>query len=217
MDISLTEITAKQMASRLREAIGRESLTHSKSLEVLARTLGHPNWDTLAGLIKRDATTEAQAPYFKLVSPVTLYIGAFAVSEWGDSPDWARVDIDQEFIDVLLEMQALCKDGKLNEAARYWNIDWDQSVVSRMDACQLLVGTRSWWFQAYPKYADYACETRMIELEQLFAVLGDATRPSDGCLAWSKDVLLYDSSGDTSGLLDMLVEAGELDESYLPE
>ena len=44
---------------------------------------------------------------------------------------------------------------------------------------------------------------------------GPGTNSVDGSLTWKKDILLYDSSYSTHGLLDELVDAEELGEGYL--
>ena len=59
MDIKLTESNARQMAQRLREEIGRDLVKSSKAFEALSKMLGQPNWDTLSGILKREAADSA--------------------------------------------------------------------------------------------------------------------------------------------------------------
>jgi catechol 2,3-dioxygenase-like lactoylglutathione lyase family enzyme len=54
---------AKAMATRLREAMssGELAITHSQALELVARQLGHRDWNTCHAALK-DSSDDAQAP-----------------------------------------------------------------------------------------------------------------------------------------------------------
>ena len=208
MDITLNEKSVRQMAARIRKALGgNEALSHSKALETVAQSFGYPNWDTLSGMLKKEARTQ-----FKLDKPVKLFIDAFVCDEWGSGPSWACVEVDQKFIDMLLDMQHVCKTKNMEDVSRDASPMWEGEDEHRMENDQLIVGHHRWWLRANSRHCDYAVETRSIDVEWLLDAL--STGASNDFLHWRKDVLLYDPSGNSSGFVDMLIEAGELDESY---
>lgn len=211
MEFHLNEKKVREMAGRMRKVFGNDTLGHSKALEAVAQTLGYPNWDTLSGLLKRE-----DKPRFTLDKPVTLYINAYACDEWADGPSWAKVRIDQAFIDAVLELQALCEDKGLDHVSKDWCPEaWDDDDNLRLQGDELVVCRHSWWFTARPKHADYSCETRMLDIGWMLDAL--SKHASTDYLVWRKDILLYDSAGNVSGMLEELVDAGQLDESYLDD
>lgn len=216
MQFELTPSTVRAMADRLQKST--PALKRSQAYEAVAQMLGHPNWDTLSGLLKREERDAAGTQQLhRLVTPVTLYVGAFSTSEFGDGADWAKVTVDQEFLDTVLRLQQTCKDSGLDHTAIGFTPDYwqeDDTDPLRIQDEDLYVGKRSWWFRGVPKHCSYAVETRAVDIEDLLQAL--FARKETSYLAWRKDVLVYDSAGDINGLLAALVDAGELHEDYLP-
>ena len=213
MDIQLNDKTVRAMAERLRSAIGGEQLPQGKALEALSLVFGYKNWDTLSGMLKREAQ-----PKFRLAVPVELYVGAFSTDEFGSAPRWAQVTLDQAFIDKVLAMQALCVGQDLTETPasvepERWQGD-DSEDPWNIQGAALCVGPASWWFSGFPKHCSYTVETRMIDINSMLTVL--AKKTSTEHLAWFKDLLVYDSSGEPTQMLEALVDEDELLESYLP-
>ena len=106
------------------------------------------------------------------------------------------------------------------EGLRFIAIDsgpdaWEDDDNYRMQADALHVHSTFWYFRAQPKHCDYSCETQLIDFEHLFNALRD--HKDTGFLAWQKDVLLADGDGRPARFLEELVEAGELDDSYLDQ
>jgi hypothetical protein len=207
MKIEVNEKTFRGMASRLREE-SNEELKNCESFEKLSRILGFKNWDTLSGLLKR-----GQQVALTLERPLTLYVEAFACDEYGESPTWAKLTINQEFVDALLRLQGVCKSNNLHMVSEYWPVDaWQDDDNYRMRGETLEVTDGNWWIKAYPKHVDYNCETRMIGVKELVEIL-DGSAPLNGRYWVRKgDVLVYDSSGEASRMLDSLIEEGELQE-----
>jgi len=188
MDISLNEDRVKSMAARLRLASGPRTLSASKSLEVLASVLGYPNWDTLSGLLKRQ-----RQPGVRLPESVELYLPAFALYEYGESPSFARVKVTQKWIEELLELQATCVSKQLSHIAIDGGPDeWQDDEHYRMRSELLVVDSSSFWFQAHPKHANYLVETREVGVEQLLTALN--LRKETGELLWHEKCLVNDST-----------------------
>ncbi len=212
MEFCVNEKKVREMAGRLRQAIGKEAVGHADALELVSQTLGYPNWDTLSGMLKRES--RAVPPGVRVARPLTLYVEAFSCDEWAEGPSWAKVTIDQQFVDTVLELQALCTSQKLDQVSRSWFVEkWGDDGQLRLQGEDLQVGPRSWWIRARPKHADYDCETRMLDISWLLDCLQKGH--STDFITRKGDVLLYDGSGQTAGLLAQLVDEEQLDESYL--
>lgn len=211
MQLNITKETTRTFVTRMRQALGLESVSQSKAYEVFAQAVGVKNWDTLSGILSKEEA--AVVPSFTLQAPVELYIDAFACSEYADGPAWAMVYLTQEFINELLRLQSICKDNRLEFAVKSaYADDWQNQEEYRLTDDKLYVSQSSWWFRSQPKHADYHVESRYIELEDLFAVLNGGTNKY---LAFRKDKLMYDATGNVQNLVAMLVDSGNLDESYL--
>lgn len=211
MQFEVTNTNVRSIVGRLRNAIGIDKLTASQAYEVLAKTLGVKNWDTLSGQLGKEST-QAQTS-FKLAAPIELYVDAFSCDAFGEGPAWASVTLTQEFVQELLRMQDLCENNHLSQVSKHYHADnWDRADDLNIQGDTLEVGSTSWWFRAQPKHTDYHVETRLMNIKDMMAVLAGGT---DQYLAFRKDKLIYDAAGNIQGLVEMLVDAGELDESYL--
>jgi hypothetical protein len=203
MDISLNEDRVKGMAARLRSAFEFKTLSQSKSLEVVAGLLGYPNWDTLSGMLKGE-----RQPGFRLAEPVELYIEAHAIDEYGDSPPFASLKVTQEWVEDLLELQALCIHKRLGYIAVDGGPDeWKDDEQYRMRDDWLIVDSSSFWFDAHPKHANYSVQTETVNIEQLIAALGLREETAD--LLWYERRLV---SGST--VLNLLLDSGVFDQVY---
>jgi len=212
MDIQLDQRRARDMARRLRDAIGIDQISQAKSLEVLAQTLAYKNWDTLSGLLKAD-----EPVHVELAAPVRLLVNVYACTDQGDAPPWAAVQITQTFIDELLELKRLGADKGLDSiAVSSSEVSWagaEDNFGFRIRSEELHVNSFGWYFSGAPKHCNYSGETRMIGFDEFFRALSE--RFSTDCLAWVKDVLVYDEGEDIASFIRQLVEQGALDESYL--
>ncbi len=91
----MTELeSAKRMARALRQALAAKSidLTHSQSLELVAQSLGHADWNTLCGA-QGAAASQDRLPAIKRVVPVLRIFDvakakAFYVDLLGFQIDW---------------------------------------------------------------------------------------------------------------------------------
>lgn len=224
MEICIDESRAREMASRLRSTFGTKTVSQSKSLEALAKTLGYADWNTLSGMLKRDTKEKAVVPAIARLlvgKPFDLYWEAYACSDLGESPGWAKVAVDQAFLDQVLATQALCVDKKLDHIALDFNAEWDDVQDLQIRDTQLIVTEYSFWLRASPRYANYHVETRSIEIEYLRGVLGTPTVRYE-CLAWADGVLFADGASAKQfalGLLDdehIAINEGDIDEMPTP-
>lgn len=214
MQFQVTSENVRAMAERLQKTAG---VKRSQAYEAIAQMLGHPNWDTLSGLLKKNDLAVVQTAGYRLDKPVELYIAAFAAGDYDWSPAWAKVTIDQDFLDCVLRLQKVSIEEDLNftvqnRAPSAWQED-DENP--RIDYETVRVGKSNWWFHGVPKHCDYGVETRQIGIQDTLSALFE--RQSTSYLAWRNDVLVYDPSGDLDQFVSALVDSGELDESYLPE
>jgi hypothetical protein len=212
MEFTLNDQKVREMTARLRTAFGPTQVTQSKALEVLAQTLGFANADTLKGLLKKEAakaalsrkSTAAEVEAFVLKAPFMLYMEAFSCYEFGESPGWARIRVDQALMTTLLENQALCRERGLEHLATAPNlIEWgDQDNLNVRDE-DLMVGKRSLWYRGRPKHAEYYVETRIIEIAELLKAIQDPSH-CDGSIAWADGILFKSSDSAKTFALDLL-------------
>lgn len=216
MELQLNKQSVREMTERLRTALGLQSVSHSLAGEALAQALGYRNMDTLSGMMKKEAAASRPASAKKkpsvavpvLDKPFTLFVEAFACDEYGSAPDWARLTIDQEFLQALAESQQLCVDKSLDHLARDYGwatwADERDGHSYRIQGVELMVGTRSFWLQGRPKHCYYNVETRSIEIAEFFKAVGPDC-PRDPYLAWADGILFNDGScaqDFARGLLD---------------
>jgi hypothetical protein len=217
MDFQITKNNVRDIVSRLRQALGAESVSQSNAFEAFAKALGLKNWDTLSGLLKREGEpASAAAPAYQLAAPVEVYVDAYACDYYGEGPSWAKVDLSQQFLDEVLRMQRICKEQGVDMVTKSWAPEkWEQEERLRLENDDLYVTAESWWFRARPKHADYAVETRSVDIANMLALLGPGSpAESTAHAATCKGVQFYVTSGDMTGFIQMLVDDGELDESF---
>jgi hypothetical protein len=227
LSIELDKPKVRDMADRLRWAVEGTQLSHSQALEILSKTLGYRNWDTLSGILRRDTPVvnfETLAASY-LDEPVTMYLSVYACDDFGDSPSWAAVTIDRAWLATLFRLQALCIEQRVDSTALALGPDeWASSETFRIRSETFEVSEAHWFFKGFPKHADYAVETRMIDTARMLEALKAKGKPAaadvkvgdEPELVWVKDVLLYDheGNGDVTNFLNELVEYGPLDASY---
>jgi hypothetical protein len=228
LSIELDKPKVRDMADRLRSAMEGTQLSHSQALEILSKTLGYRNWDTLSGILRNDISAvnfETHAAAY-LDKPVTLYLSVYACDDFGDSPSWASVTIDRAWLATLFRLQALCIEQRVDSSSLALGPDaWASYETFRLRGETFEVSAAHWFFKAFPKHADYAVETRMIDTARMLEALKAKSNPAaadiqigyEPELIWVKDVLLYDleGNGDVTNFLNELVEYGTLAASYL--
>lgn len=214
MQIEITRNGLSVMARKLRSAVGVDAMTHSKSLEVLAETLGYSNWDTLCGVMAK-VPEPLKPPAFESFD---LYCEAFACDEWGDGPGWAKFLVDPAFINKVLELQQLVTDKGLDHVAHDNAVAlWGNSDTLQIQGDELQVSRTDFWFHALPKHCDYAVETRMMPISDLVALATDRSFRSDK-LGFADGIAFYDCCS-AKQFAQSLLDKGNIDinESTLDE
>lgn len=231
MEINLNETTVRAMANRLRthlQASASIECSLSMSLESTAKMLGHKNWDTLIGILRKEETPAAEvARRLKdwatfgwrekppvVGKPFVLMWEAFACSEWGDGPSWAKIEVTQEFVNELHRQQTQCLEQTLSSIhVDYQCEQWHNDDELRIRGEELVVDRASFWLRAYPKHADYAVETRMIDVKDFFDVIERGEQAGTEHMAWADGVLFKDGSS-AKNFAQCLADDGYLDESF---
>lgn len=211
MQIEVNDIGLKAMAANLRAALAEAcgpspAVSHSLSLELLAKTLGYKNWDTLNGVAKKSCLPQKEEPVkgpapwevpaLVNLKPFTFYIEAHACSESVGYPSWGKVEVTAPWLKSLLQAQAMVREKDLEEVTLTDTLDaWDAQDTLRISGDELIVDKTHFWFQAYPKNASYHVETRMVSIAQLLELIDKGESASDSDFAWADGILFYDGAG----------------------
>ena len=151
------------------------------------------------------------APPVAIDKEFDLYLSAASTSEYGDGPSWAKVTVNQEFVNQIFEMLAVIKLAKLSGAERYvYPDEWENEDEYRLiDNCLHVSPHGDFWFTSYPKHSDYNIETRgldMMRLSKAIASSEDANELEQWGLKWTDAGLIYCPSGDFEDFLNGILE-----------
>lgn len=234
MELNITSAIARAMAKRLREATSLE-LTTSASMEVLAKTLGYPNWDTLSGMLKASdkvETPEEDADFVRRASvhnwrkeppkdftPFTLYAEAYACNEWAEGPSWCKLEVTPALVALLHELQTLALKQDLETVTRdCYELEWQDEDRYSLRSPELQVSKRSFWFTARPKHQDFDVECRYFDFEELFQLIEKGQIASKKYFAWADGILFRDGNS-ARALAELLLDEDEIsiDEGSLDE
>lgn len=106
------------------------------------------------------------------IKAFTLIVEVRSTSDFGEAPSWARVAVDPSFLLNLVQMFGLCEDNDLKSVSislcpEAWHREDDLHI--RGDS--LRVCDSSFWFEGYPKHADYNVETILINIYDLLKAI----------------------------------------------
>lgn len=166
MELIIDLPRARTMARAIRESLGCTHVSASAAYEALARALGHPNWDTLSGLLKQEkAVAPALLPTAPSIQPFLLLVPAYAVSEWGEAPDFAILEVNDQVAEVITRAkESVGNLGLNNLAVDFYEHEWSTALEGydtlSLRGHALEVGQHSWMLKARPKHTDYDVETR---------------------------------------------------------
>lgn len=91
---------------------------------------------------------------------IKLYLEAYAVSNFGNGPRYARYDLTEESLTNILKLQKVCTENGLNECRVSDSPDWDGEDDLCLTSQELVVTPNDFWFIARPDRAEYHVETR---------------------------------------------------------
>lgn len=106
----------------------------------------------------------------------TLYLEAYAVSEFGDGPAYAKWNVMQKEVERAHSLQQLCRKLGLSECRIWHDVQWDMEEELCLVGTEMVITVNEFWFTAHPKNADYHVETRAIDMCQLNLRLCDKGR-----------------------------------------
>lgn len=228
MHIDLTINKAKSLAKSLRTLVNgpkEPAMTMAGSLEAIAELLGYPNWDTLHGVLVKEETKVPSAetyPPLTLHHPITLYLPATALGEFNNGPDWVKLRITHQAYAEWSRLNALRQAANsetltADAGPETGLLGWDKSFEDDLGICDwdtITVGSRHVYFTCCPRYADFDCESRSLDLHWLTAVLaGKADTAVKQFFKFvTDDIMVYSSSGEPEAFINELIAAGELPE-----
>lgn len=97
------------------------------------------------------------------------FVEAYAASDFGDGPSFAKLVANSDFVVKLRQLAALCVTHRLSELRTYDSPSlWGPRDIEgelRLNCGELVVTPSSFWFVDQPKHASYHIETRAIEIE----------------------------------------------------
>lgn len=213
MEIQVTPKSLRAMAKRIRAAAAPLVVPHSKSLEILAQTLGYRNYDELSGILKKQLEDERalKAPCIPEFQPFEVMVSAYACDTWGVGPSWARFTCDKAFLTQILELQEMVKRKKLSVASCDDSPEWDNQETLRIRNDELKVSDTEFWFHANPKHASYSVETCPIDISLLVqAALGTLPRHLD-CMGFADNILFCARDESAESFARGLFENEEID------
>ncbi len=111
---------------------------------------------------------------------VQLMMEVHATVEFGDSPEFAVVEITQDFLDRLGVLSALCKSNGLESVSvSAGPASWHREEELRITGDSLRVFGDMFWFEAYPKHGNYQIETQSVNIPALTDITRDPGKQRD--------------------------------------
>jgi hypothetical protein len=145
-----------------------------------------------------------------------LVIEATAQTDFGDSPGYAVIEVDQAFLDRLATLSRVCSNNGLQSVTVSGGpAQWERKDELGITGDSLHVWGDSFWYEAYPKHDSYGIETRGIEIQELkrIGIAGANSDTENEYFEWNEGVLFF-SDGISGELADryLMCEAKCVDE-----
>lgn len=114
---------------------------------------------------------------------VQLLMEVHATDEYGDAPEFAVVEITQDFLERLSVLSALCKSNGLESVSVSAGPEsWHREEELRITGDSLRVFGDVFWFEAYPKHGNYQVETQSVDIPALTDIARDPGKQRDDTL-----------------------------------
>ncbi|MBC2731196.1 hypothetical protein [Thiobacillus sp.] len=111
---------------------------------------------------------------------VQLMMEVHATVEFGDSPEFAVVEITQDLLERLGVLSALCKSNGLESVSvSAGPASWHREEELRITGDSLRVFGDVFWFEAYPKHGNYQIETQSVDIPALTDIAHDPGKQRD--------------------------------------
>lgn len=171
----------------------------SEVVDAAIKDTGCKNWGQV-GCVHRDSDIDFHLPADadRLVrtlkgeklseKKITVVVGAYGTSDYGDSPSYAAFAVTRKFLDRLITLGEVCTTHGLSEARVTGYPDWGPGTIE--DELRLQNGEMailpggSIWYTDYPKHGDYRIESRATTLDLLTEAFNTT---SDGGVAFLSD------------------------------
>lgn len=140
---------------------------------------------------------EAQAPKKPAGWTRDVFVKAFCTGDFGEGPSFAKMTVDEAFLDQLESLRGLCEEEGLSEVRvtsgpTMWG-GCDENAL-RLQCPEMVVSCNSFWFNDQPKHVDYEIQTRAQTIGQFVqnVLAGDDTLFIDGV---EEDIAALDADG----------------------
>lgn len=105
---------------------------------------------------------------------VQLIMEVHATDEFCDAPEFAVMEITQDFLERLGVLSTLCKSNGLESVSvSAGPARWHREDELRITGDSLRVFGDVFWFEAYPKHGNYQVETQSVDIPALTDIVRD--------------------------------------------
>jgi hypothetical protein len=138
----------------------------------------------------------------RLAAGVDLYVPCETSQEYLDAPQWARIRLDQAYMERLLRVRTLCAETQLSMAEiKGWPAELDETGQTAWKYWTMRLDQREIWLYGQTKTAGTA-RSRMVPIEGLCVTLNappaqavGATFDLGGC-CWYGGAIVYDDDAE---------------------
>jgi hypothetical protein len=179
------------------KAAGYE-IKHTHLMEAGARFQGARDWRTLrAEMEYKPVKPKLAIPDLKGKS-VRIYMDVHARSNYGEGPDYCWTNIDQDWVNRVYELRAICKEKHLSEIDDDFDVpDWmDDMGRYRISSDGITVSQNDFWFYGFPKHMDYRIETDPLTIDKVIELVLATTQKE---LFFFRDASVIESLMDELG------------------
>lgn len=111
---------------------------------------------------------------------VQMVVEVHATNEFGDTPQFAVVELTPAFFERLGELSALCRRyGLESVSVSAGPASWHREEELRITGDSLRVFGDMFWFEAYPKHGNYQIETQSVNIPALTDITRDPGKQRD--------------------------------------
>jgi hypothetical protein len=175
-EVSLYKSDVELMSDYLKSA--GYDIKHTHLIEASARFCGVRDWRTLRSeLVNKSSIASSSIPNLDGKS-VRVYMEVHACDEYGESPRYCWIDIDQLWVDRAFNLRETCLKKDISSVEDgFQSPNWiDPCNDFRIQYGCIHLTKDRFWFQGSPKHCDYNVETYIFDIDDVIRMVKECKR-----------------------------------------